>query len=88
MAFLNDKRGLTFFYTLMLGITIIVLGMALAYPIKQIIDNSRTDLNCAAPSTDWDEAVCYGLDISKPFITGFFILLGVFVIGAKHVFGG
>lgn len=81
-----NKLGLTFFYTFMLGTTIIVLGIALATPISQVITNSMTstELNCTTPATDFDQATCWFLDILKPLITGFFILLGFAIMVAKR----
>ena len=69
----------------MLGITIIVLGIALATPISQVITNAMTstELNCIAPATDYEQATCWFLDILKPLTTGFFILLGIAVITAR-----
>ena len=79
-----NKRGITFFYTLCLGITIIVLGLALAYPIKQSVDISRDNMNCTSESLSiYDEATCTGLDLLKPLITGGIILIGVACITAK-----
>lgn len=87
-AFLNfnmNKKGLAFFYTFMLGFSIIVLGIALATPVKQIIDNARnsTELNCVAPATDFDQALCWGLDILKFGYVGFVILTGFAIIAAR-----
>lgn len=86
-----NKKGITFFYTLCLGVTIIVLGMALAQPVKQFVDESRdaTHMNCANTTiTKWDEATCVGLDLLKPLGIGGIILIGVAVISAKIIFGG
>lgn len=83
-----NKRGITFFFTLMLGITIIVLGLALAKPTKDFVDTTRTDMNCT--STDislYDQAACVGYDALKPLISGGMILIGVAVMGAKILWG-
>ena len=81
-----DKKGLVFFYTFMLGTIVIVLGIALATPISQVISQAMTstELDCTAPSTDFDQATCWFLDILKPLITGFFILLGFAIIIARR----
>ena len=78
-----NKKGLVFFYTLMLGITIIVLGIALAYPFKVIIDEKMTEMTCSTPASDWDQALCWILDILKPVITGGFIFIGFAILFAK-----
>lgn len=77
-----NKRGLVFFYTLMLGITVIVLGMAFAKPIQSVIDERMTDLTCTAPADDVTQATCWGLDILKPVLVGGTIAIGLAIIGA------
>lgn len=91
MVLKNDKRGIAFLFTLMLGVTIIVLGMGLAQPTKQFVDDARnvTNLNCTNPLiSKWDEGTCVALDSLKPFVTGGLILIGLAIISAKVVFGG
>ena len=83
-----NNKGITFLFLLMLGTTIIVLGLALAQPIKEFVDTARTEMNCAAPVDKYYEATCYGLDILKPLITGGIILVGIAVITAKVIFKG
>lgn len=89
MVSLNDKRGITFFYTLMLGVSIIVLGLALATPTKQFVDTSRTNMDCSNVSiSKYDQATCMGLDILLPLEIGGIIFIGIAIIGAKIVLGG
>lgn len=83
-----NKKGIVFFYTLMLGTIIIVLGLALAQPIQSFVDDSRTNVGCNAPSSMYDEALCYGLDLLKPLVTGGIILIGFAVIAARTFIGG
>lgn len=80
-----NKRGLAFFYTFMLGIIVVVLGISFATPITQVIGNSMssTELTCATPATDYDQAACWFLDILKPLLIGFFIILGLAIMTAK-----
>jgi hypothetical protein len=83
-----NKRGITFFYTLMLGVTIIVLGLALASPTKDFIDDARDGMSCTATNLSiYDEATCVGYDALKPLISGGIILIGFAVIGAKIIWG-
>ncbi|UCD20933.1 MAG: hypothetical protein JSW08_00075 [archaeon] len=79
-----NKNGMVFFFTFMLGISIIVLGIALASPAKEVIDNARSELSCNSPSTDWDEATCYFLDIQKFYLIGGILLIGVAILGARR----
>lgn len=75
-----NKRGIVFFYRLMLGIVIILLGIALAYPTKAPIDDSMTQLSCNVPASDFDQATCWFLDIIKFLFVGVIILLGFLIV--------
>ena len=75
-----NNSGLAFFYTFMLGISIVVLGIALAYPTQSTIDESRTNLTCSSPASDFDQATCWFLDIIKPLFAGGIILFGFAVL--------
>ena len=79
-----NKRGQVFFFTLMLGTTIIILGLALADSIQFFADDARTNMHCDVYTnlSLADETTCYGLDILKPAATGGIILLGVAILGA------
>ncbi|GAG96987.1 unnamed protein product, partial [marine sediment metagenome] len=54
--YLESKQGQVLFYGLMLGLTILVLALALAQPVKQQIDNARN-------LTTYDETA--GLDCNE-----------------------
>ena len=73
-------------FTFMLGIILIVLGIAFATPIKLVIDEAMgtAEINCAAPATDYDQATCWWMQIEKALITGFFIFLGFAILVAKE----
>lgn len=81
-----NNKGLTFFYTFMLGTLIIVLGIALATPISQVIGEAMNsnEITCLTPASDFDQATCWFLDILKPLITGFIILLGFAIMAARR----
>lgn len=85
-----NKQGIGFFYTLMLGTLIIILGLALSSPTKEFVDTSRneTNMNCTNPEINvYDEATCVGLDFMKFLITGGIICFGLAIIGAKVIWG-
>lgn len=75
-----NKRGIVFLYGLMLGIVIIILGIALAPATKEIIDLALADLSCSAPASDWDDATCIGLDLFKPIVVGGILAIGLTVL--------
>ena len=84
-----NKKGFVFFYTLMVGICIIILGISFAPAIKQVADDARNDsyLNCTGTVTDdFNQATCWYIDTTKLMIAGGIILIGIAVIGAKVVF--
>ena len=81
-----NKRGFVFFYTMMVGICIVILGIAFATPIKLVIDDAMSTLTCSTPANDFDQATCWFMDIQKVFFVGAVIFIGFAVIGAKVMF--
>lgn len=81
-----NNRGLVFLYTYMLGMLIIVLGIAFATPIKQVIDDSMNsnELTCSSPASDFDQALCWTLDILKFAYTGFVVFIGLAIMVARR----
>lgn len=79
---MRGKRGITFFYYLMMGMVIIILGIALAFPTKSVVDEARADqgITCSAPASDFDEAACLGLDVIKFLFVGMVIFIGFQVL--------
>lgn len=75
-----DKSGIVFFYRLMLGIVIIILGIALAFPTAEPINESKDNLSCDSPSSDFDQGTCWFLDIVKFMFVGGIIFIGVFIL--------
>ena len=91
-----NKKAIGMFYTLMLGVTIIILGLALAKPAKDFKDSAMNEttiygtqgLNCSNPDINkYDKSACYAIDITYYLSVGGIILLGLGVIGAKIVWG-
>lgn len=81
-----NNKGLAIFYNLMLGLLIIVLGMALGDPIKQVIDEQMTSLTCSVPSSDTIQGLCWLMDLSKPLVTGGIIFIGFAVLLAYNAY--
>lgn len=83
-----NKKGQVLFYTLMLATLILVTILTLSKPTKEIINNTKTSMDCTNSSiSEYDQASCYGYDI----MLWFFICLGIalvfVVLGAKIVGG-
>ena len=82
-----NKRGITFLYSLMLGLCIIILGIALASPTKEIINQYMNDATCSSPANDFTQGLCWLMDGFKPLIIGAFIFIGLAVLVAKNLGG-
>ncbi len=74
----------------MIGLTILILGLALAPAVKQSTDNARnasTDnwvgLDCANESiSNFKKGACVATDITLPYFIGFIIFAaGAIVVG-------
>ena len=88
-----NNKGQVFFYTFMIGITIIVLALAFAFPVKQATETARgnstgdfTGLNCSSPPDAYHRAACLITDITMPYFIIGLLAIGGAVIGAKVLF--
>ena len=83
MGFKN-KKGSTIFFIFMMGIIFFVLGMALANPLKETLDEARgvdgLDCNNASISNQY-KAYCTSVDIFLPLFVGLIFGLGGMLIG-------
>jgi len=90
-----NNNGQVFFYTIMLGIILIVLALALAGPVKDIVDSARNEttdegqfgLNCTNPElSNFDKGTCIVSDLSIfHYISGIIFIAGS-IITARLVF--
>ena len=89
-----NKKGQVFFYSLMLGILILVLALALAGPVKDTIDNARNGtmtegspgLDCSNESiSTYDKGACVVADLTIFHFIGGLIMIGGAVIVAKII---
>ena len=74
----------------MLGIVVIVLALALAFPVKEAIDKTRSNstedsigLNCSSPPDNYYHAACLITDVTMPYFIIGLLAIGGAVIGAK-----
>jgi len=90
-----NNNGQVFFYSLMLGILLIVLALALAGPTKDFVDSARnttTDegqagLDCGNSSiSTYDKGACVVADLSIFHFAGGIIFIAGAVISAKLIF--
>lgn len=90
-----NNHGQVLFFSLMLGIVILVVALALAGPIKDSIDSARnatTDegqvgLNCTSPVlSNYDKGACLVSDLSIfYFISGLIFIAGAIMV-SKIIF--
>ena len=81
-----NNKGQVVFFGLMLGITIIVLALSFAYPIKESADIARntTGLNCTNPLiSDYDKATCVVVDLNPFYLIGGLIFIAGTIITAR-----
>ena len=92
-----NSKSQVFFYTLMLGILVIVLALSLAGPVKDIVDSTRSQttdeggagLDCSNSSiSTFDKGACIVSDLSIFHFIGGLIFIAGSVITAKLIFNG
>lgn len=88
-----NGKAQVFFFTFMLGITILVLALALAFPVKQAVDTARSNssgdfsgMNCSSPPDGFYQGACIIEDMTLPYFIIGMIAIGGAVIGAKILF--
>lgn len=80
-----NRKGqfISFFFLLMMGIVLFILGFALA-PV--LVTNSTAVMGfigCSTTSDVSEKIICTTIDMVAPFVTGVIFGLGGIVIGAK-----
>ncbi len=88
-----NKKGSIFFYGLMLGLTIIILGLALAPSVQEFTEDATNltngstqaqNLDCANSSiSSFDKGACLVTDVSMPYFIGTMLLIGGAIITAR-----
>ena len=90
-----NKSGSVVIYTLMLGMLIIILALALA-PV--VIESTTGAMNASSGDTqgldctnesisNFDKAACIAVDLSGFYLIGALIFIGGLIITAKVTFG-
>lgn len=90
---LNNKRGQVIFYTLMLGIVVIILAMALTPVVNEFVngaknstDETHVGLDCSNESiSDFTKSQCVITDITTPYFFFSVVAIALLVIGARLV---
>ena len=91
-----NNRGQVIFFTFMLALTVIVLALGLAFPVKETIDNATnssnnsqaTDpsgtLNCNNSTlSNFDKGACVVADMSMFYFLGGLIFIAGSILAAR-----
>ena len=88
-----NKNGQVIFFTLMIGIVVLILAMGLAFPVKQGVEDatnytgastSTINLDCANSSiSNFNKATCVISDISLFYFIGGLIFMVGGILAAK-----
>lgn len=86
-----DTHGQVVFYGLMIAIVIIVVALALAAPVKEIVDSARANstinpegMDCTNSSiSDFQKGACHTVDLTIFYFIGGLIFLAGIVIRAR-----
>lgn len=97
-----NNNGQVFFYSLMLGILVLVLALALSGPVKETVDSVRNQstsilytnqstsnpgLDCTNSSiSNFDKATCVISDLSLFHFIGGLIMIAGAIMTAKLIF--
>lgn len=92
---MNNRGQLTtFFVTLMIGLVVIIIAMAFAPLLQQMITGAAQNststtlgLNCTSPVDSYRQGTCMISDISLPAFIGALIFAGGAIIGARLLVG-
>ena len=85
-----NKKGQVMFFGFMLGLTIIILALALAPAVVDSVGTARnaSNMDCDNSSISYgDQAACIATDSLSFYFIGGLIFIGGLVIGAKILFG-
>jgi hypothetical protein len=90
-----NNKGSVVIYTMMIGILIIILALALAPAVQETISNGMNassensiGLDCNNESiSNFNKAACVGSDLTLFYFIGTLIFIGGLIITAKVTFG-
>jgi hypothetical protein len=84
-----NKKGSVLLYGMMLGLTILILALALAPSTTEFATTARQSLDCTNSSISrFDKATCYATDLSPFYFIGGLIFIAGAIVTSKILFGG
>ncbi len=86
-----NKSGSVIIFTMMLGMTIIIVALALAPPVQEVTEAAMNatvgdtfGLDCSNESiSSFNKATCIATDLSMFYFLGALIFIGGFVLTVK-----
>jgi len=82
-----NRKGSVVFYSLMLGLVVIVLALALAPSVQSFTNTAMTQMDCSNDSISiFDKAGCTAIDLGLFQFIGSLILIGGALLTAKIIF--
>lgn len=82
-----NNNGSILFYGLMLGLTIMILALALAPAVQDFTDDARSDMDCSNSSiSTFYKTACLATDLNLFYFVGGLLLIGGIIVTAKIVF--
>lgn len=90
-----NKKASVVVYTLMLGMIIIILALALAPPVQDFVNSAMNassgdtqGLDCTNESiSSFDKATCIATDLTLFYFIGALVFVGGLIITSKVAFG-
>ena len=90
-----NKKGQIAIYALMLGVSIIILAIALAGPVRDFVQTAMSPtsgdtygMDCSNANISlFDKIACNAIDLYQLWFIGSLILIGGAIITSKIIFG-
>lgn len=84
------KKGSILIYSMMLGLLVIILALALAPSVRDFTSlamNETTGLNCSSGDiSNFDKATCVVVDLNLFYFIGALIFIGGAIVTARILF--
>lgn len=78
-----NKVASSYFVALMLAVLFFFFGLAVAGPMTEVINESRTSLSCSTATDYWEKATCVLMDLMVPYFVGVVFALVGLLLGAR-----
>jgi len=93
---MQNKKASVMIYSVMLGVVVIILALALAPAGKQVIGSAMNvtvgdsiGMDCGNSSiSNFDKATCTAVDITLPYFIGFLLFLSGAIVVGRIIFSG